>query len=372
MKKYFFAIAAIVGGFMATSCENDAINVEEAQEITVRVQPEGIIDGLVEHNVGELNSLGSYSLRTHLLIYNDKGVLCSEDVKYSNSYSSTMVFNPKLSKGTFTAITIVDVVTLKNNVPTLAFWSLSDSTSLNTATIKDNGYIGSRKMLAADKTVMNVTSSTSPYTIRPERQGALIRISYWDQSGLVNPTGSLDVKYFKLLTKKANDAMSISAAGFEYSFKSDQWFRISRILSTEKNAQTTSGTPYKFGYAENYGFVFPSTNTPVRFAIETNETSSQTIEWKVSNNGSGETCDFKKGEYYVFEAEYYGNEDGDGNLYAFTGLYTYDEYQKLLSRQFRQAKVMGQRVSTDNARRTAGQTLGSWMENQSLSFADIE
>ena len=252
-----------------TSCENDPIEIVGGETIleinTSKVMEYEGIDHLMsvtskfgQDQIDDLMSLGGTSrLRVRCMIYNDNGKLVQQNESYGYNYLNNVSVKLMLPAGKYTAVTISDVVRVDNdNNITFRYWTLEDSTDINTARIEETGYIGKGTCLSATVNTVEVGNKSTTYSISPSPLGALM-YALFDN---IHSSGKYtDVE---LWTKKSAKNVVIRNGKVEANLESDTDYawRLCSIDVTDWADSPSVSTVYGFY------FVFPSQKTPIGWA----------------------------------------------------------------------------------------------------------
>lgn len=190
MKKIYF-ILLIISGTMLESCtsENEGIFLGlfvdqsfsggDEYEVNMYVYNEGLVNTLQNAYDGEPwfdnNSLtGNDMVRTNILVYNENGTLVDIQTHYYQSFTQPVVQSSFLAEGTYTVLTVVDIVTNQTDT----YWKLVDYSQLNTAKVQFANYTPQYYgLLAYDAKVIDVVNSQTVY-IYPEHVGAYVTLHF--------------------------------------------------------------------------------------------------------------------------------------------------------------------------------------------------
>lgn len=278
MKKLLSLFAAVVA-VMLSSCSNDDIPVR--QPITFKVNPSTVISGFNEYSPGELTVFPTnFMLRVRLLVYNNNGSLVASDTQTFSDYSHIMTSHQTLEEGAYTIVTLTDVITKTDDN---FAWILSNEQSLTTLKLTQGEYIRHQLgILGLETKKVNISSSTTDISIDVKPAGALAFVLYgnWNQYS--------DVVYYKLITNKLSDNLSLNSEGepqFSITSASTLKYRMSRV-EWDKN--------YLGAY--RYIFLFPMQNVYYQFACEADDEKTYTL-------GESALVNIEKGKEYYFSID---------------------------------------------------------------------
>lgn len=279
MKKYISMLAVCLA--ILSSCTNEDITF--GSMVTVKVNPSGVIAPF-EYEIypGELESIDEpYKLRTRIFVYDKNGLLKASDTQYLANYSNIMTTSLALSKGTYTAIAITDVVKLSDSEVTFEFWNLSGENVISELKVTDAGYIGSQyKILGVGKQTISVGDKSEEFMVKCSSAGAICLVRYR------NIHRFSDVKKYGVLMTKSSDCISYNKSGdYEVSVKNNGsdfgWW-----LDYMEPADFTSKNVY------DYLFVLPMNRVTLQFIADSEDDNRYYL-------GTKTTMDFVAGKQYL-------------------------------------------------------------------------
>lgn len=174
MKKYL-AMFAVLFTVILSSCSNDDIPV--AQKTTFKINPNTVISNFQEFNAGDLTVISDrFHLRVRLLVYNEEGVLVTEDEQFFDDYSHLMTSTLDLSVGErYKAMAITDIVRKSDS---FEYWELSGKENLSSLKIADTGYIGSQRNILGISNTEFIAGDQSQINIDVQPAGSLMIVYY--------------------------------------------------------------------------------------------------------------------------------------------------------------------------------------------------
>lgn len=264
------------------SCKNPSISIN--QNVNFKVSPYDVISGFTyEITPGELSAVGDLQrIRTHLFVYDDKGVLAASDVQFLKNYNSIMNSTVDLSYGNYIAIAITDVVNYKDESITMERWTISGENRITDLTVEDAGYIGQYTILGITDYEFSVGEGLpEQHAINVKPAGALFL------NRVMNIHTFSDVDFYELLIDKASDNCTFNYDG-------------SVTVSMETSGSTYGWHtcifhPDDFSSTNGYGYTF------------TLPLGSTYFKWRCKDDhgtyyglSDDFTLDIKKGGEYMF------------------------------------------------------------------------
>ena len=178
MKKYMIMCMAVIA-IMLSSCKNEDISI--SREVSFEVNPYGVIEDFVKHQVYEEDLETFYSgdkLRVQLFVYDNNGELVASNIQYLDGYRSTMNSTFELADGTYTVVATSDVTTMIGMDVSFEYWEFSGMNRLADLRITDaSGLIGMEdKILGVVSNRVSVNASSVSHSIDVKPAGALILV----------------------------------------------------------------------------------------------------------------------------------------------------------------------------------------------------
>jgi len=177
MKKIITYIAVLC---IFTACNNDEIGIK--YELTAVIDGTSLVENLVDPNenanffpLGKLET--NYSVRTTYLIYDDEGSLIEQEDVISESFFDKVTVSKMLEVGTYTVITVMDVVYKEQD----CYWKFDGLTNIESAsiTLSDN-VPDNYGVLGFHKEIVSITNGGKSLSIIPEHLGALYVTTFYN------------------------------------------------------------------------------------------------------------------------------------------------------------------------------------------------
>jgi hypothetical protein len=177
MKKMKKEIFYILGLIILVSCEN-------SDDVTIKYSLKATINGLslVENLTDPYDDdeffpdgdvASGYNVRTKYLIYDEDGSLVKEDSLYSDSFSDEVSFSETLEQGTYTVVTIMDIVSDDGT-----FWDCSNCSNIENAKITMGNYVPNWKGVLGYSKEQVLLNEKKDISITPTHLGALYVIHF--------------------------------------------------------------------------------------------------------------------------------------------------------------------------------------------------
>lgn len=285
-----------------TSCTNDAIEISGG--VSIKVNPSGVIAPFTyEYETGELASFSTDNkLRVRVLAYNEKGKLAAADSAFLTNYEGLMNSTLQLPKGTYTLVSITDVVEHSSST-TFEYWLLSDEEELSQMKITDAGYIGGEnKILGIANKTITVSDNAETILLNPTPAGALLYIHYFDIHRFT------DVIEYKFESNRSSDYISFNTNGDYVTIPENNNNKFDWRLSFF-NPQEEDWEGYTGFYA--YYFMFPVTNVSFRFVYSTADATDEILSPNM------EISSLAAGDEYGFILDLSDEEDNNNITYQF-------------------------------------------------------
>lgn len=203
MKKYISLMAIAIVAILS-SCSNDDITIQ--REITIKVDPSGVVSPFPEEWPGELTTFDSeYKLRVRVLVYDENGLLVLNKSNNLSNYKTEMSVSNKLTTGIYTIVATTDLVPSTGS----PYWTLTDENNINTATIstKNVQFGGKYRILGFCSQKVTISEDSQSVTLHPTPAGALLRMYYNNVRTYTN------VKYYVLWANRSSNSMTFDKDG---------------------------------------------------------------------------------------------------------------------------------------------------------------
>lgn len=210
MKRYISQALAAIVAITFCGCSNEDIQID--QMLTVTVNPSGVTSPFnYEVNKDELSTFSSeLQLRTRLLVYDDAGKQVMSKTEFLRDYSDRMTTQFSLPNGTYTMVTLTDVVARN---ATYEYWTLSGEEELGTmrlTAVTGNGVLRQgfkNAILGFESKKVVVGEHSNAVELNPEPAGSLICVHFKNIKKFSN------IKQLQLRTNQTPDFFSFDAQG---------------------------------------------------------------------------------------------------------------------------------------------------------------
>lgn len=170
MKKILFYLSVL---FFISSCSNNEIGIK--YQLTTVVDGTDLVANLINpydkanfFPDGKVST--NFNVRTTYLIYDNGGSLIDQKTLFSESFFTKNTFSNNLDAGTYTVISIMDII--YNNAD--FDWTIKDLTKLSTANITTVGKVPSQYgILGYHKELITITNQGKKLSMIPQHIGAL-------------------------------------------------------------------------------------------------------------------------------------------------------------------------------------------------------
>lgn len=185
MKKITYALFAIVCGIF-TSC-TDSEEIEILKEVTVTIQPSGVVSSFAGFNAGDLDMYsdedGMSKLRISAFVYDEEGKLVVEKSTLLKDYSAdyTFTLNALDLKKKYQILVVSNAIQGTLEKPSYQSYSLSNTSDMNKLTVFqefENSFYSSWSVLGLGKQEI-IPSENTNYLIKLQ-PGSAMFIHYWE------------------------------------------------------------------------------------------------------------------------------------------------------------------------------------------------
>lgn len=252
MRKYILSFAILLGGLM--SCTNDDIAIENFSNTLIEINPQNVMSEFEPYyQEDNLDLIGNDAkLRLQLLIYDANGNLAYQEAAFSDNYTQSQRFSPKLPVGQYTAVAISDVLA------TNEYWKLEDVEKLSTLRMVDQGKIGGKEKSIGLSSLSLSIETGKKETIKMDLKtaGSLFIISYR------NIHRFTDVKTYSLSLEPSAEWIKFDTDGspkYEYSQANSGYVTLLHQLIVDDYPNSNAIYGYAFvlpGKQYNFNFEY--------------------------------------------------------------------------------------------------------------------
>lgn len=247
MKKVLIYITVFL---LFSACTNNEVGIK--YQLTTVIDGTDLVANLKDPSnntdffpVGKVDTYDpNYSVRTTYLVYNNAGLLIDKDSILTESFFDKVTFSMNLEAGTYTVITIMDIVYNKQDYD----WTLSGLSKLGTANITMGTYYPAfYGILGFHKELVTITNESKSLSFTPQHLGAMYVI-------LFDNIDYTQIRYINFQYHLNPDTYQITSSN------------VSHIQNMDRNSTVDDEGKYT-GVYEYAAYLLPNTNLELNYTL---------------------------------------------------------------------------------------------------------